>query len=51
MYEETHIVGFIHICLPDNNKKGKMVNVYHIQIDLLHHMINVPVRDLLISVE
>jgi hypothetical protein len=31
MYEETYIVGFIDICLPDSNKKGKMVNVYHIQ--------------------
>lgn len=46
-----YIVGFIDICLPDINRKGKMVNVYHTQIDLLHHMINIPVRDLLISVE
>ncbi len=28
MYEETYVVGFIDICLPDNNKKGKMVNIY-----------------------
>ncbi len=51
MYEEIYIVGFIDICLPDINRKGKMVNVYHTQIDLLHHMINIPARDWLISVE
>lgn len=25
--KKKHIVGFIDICLPDNNKGGKMVNV------------------------
>lgn len=48
--------SFIDVCLPDTNKKRKMANGYHscthtlISIDLLHHMIYIPVRDLLISV-
>lgn len=28
--KKTDIVGFVDICLPDDNEKGKMVNVCHI---------------------